>query len=421
MTVMSTKSVRVAIVGINYAPELTGIAPYTTGIASGLARRGHDVVVLTGNPHYPSWERDARSAHFRSAGLIDGVVVRRFGHPVPRRLSWLRRAWMELAFGLQVVTAHWGRPDVVVCVTPPLFTAAMVVARARLTRNRPAIGILVQDLYSRGIVEMKAASGLPVAVIRYLESATLRLADGISVIHQGFARYVTANLHARPQTVREIRNWSHVEPAQCDASRDFRRRHGWRDEDIVVLHAGNMGYKQGLENVIAAATLAAERRSEVRFVLLGDGNQRTELQQRAGALPSLEFLPLVTDAEFPAALGAADVLLVNERPGVANVSVPSKLTSYFTAGKPVLAATDPHGHTAAEVNASGAGICIPADRPDLLLGEAQRLGTEKDLARRLGELGRRYSDRNLSEESALDRYEDWILDLANCRASGGTS
>lgn len=409
---MAVKPVRVVIIGINYAPELTGIAPYTAGIAKGLAKRGHEVAVLTGNPHYPAWERDEHSTHFRSAGVIEGVLVRRFSHPVPRRLSWLWRAWMEFVFGLQVVTARWGRCDVVICVTPPLFAAAMAVVRARLTRHRPAVGILVQDLYSRGIVEMKAASGLPVALIRLLESATLRLADGVSVIHQGFARYVTEQLNADPDRVRQIRNWSHVESAEITASRDFRHRHGWRDDDVVVLHAGNMGYKQGLENVIAAATLAARGNTGLRFVLLGDGNQRSELRERAGSLPNLEFLPLVPDEEFPAALGAADVLLVNERPGVANVSVPSKLTSYFSVGKPVLAATDPNGHTAAELTASGGGVCIPADRPDLLLDEALRLGTDKDLARKLGESGRRYCDQRLSEDAAIDLYEDWVLRLA---------
>ena len=47
---------------------------------------------------------------------------------------------------------------------------------------------------------------------------------------------------------------------------------------MVVLHVYNMGYKQGLENVIAAAELARRTNSRARFVLLGDGNQRASLQ-----------------------------------------------------------------------------------------------------------------------------------------------
>ena len=130
---------------------------------------------------------------------------------------------------------------------------------------------------------------------------------------------------------------------------------------------------------------------------------------------TLEFLPPVSEDEFPAALGAADVLLVNERPGVAQMAVPSKLTSYFSSGKPILAATDAAGFTAGELAASGAGVCVPADRPDLLLSEALRLGTDRALGAQLGEAGRRYCDELLSEEAALDRYERWIIDLADMR------
>ena len=43
------------LVGINYAPEPTGIAPYTTGMAEHLAQHAGSVTVLTGIPHYPNW------------------------------------------------------------------------------------------------------------------------------------------------------------------------------------------------------------------------------------------------------------------------------------------------------------------------------------------------------------------------------
>jgi glycosyltransferase involved in cell wall biosynthesis len=163
--------------------------------------------------------------------------------------------------------------------------------------------------------------------------------------------------------------------------------------------------------------LAGRTNRRARFVLLGDGNQRAYLEGIAAGIPTLEFLSPVNGEEFPAALGAADVLLVNERPGIAQMSLPSKLTSYFNAGKPILAATDATGLTALELAASGAGVCVPADRPDRLLNEAIRLGKDRDLARQLGEAGRRYAEDLLTEEAALDRYEQWIIDLADMRSA----
>ena len=414
---MPHQTVRIAILGVNYAPEPTGIAPYTTGIAAGLAKRGHDVLVLTGHPHYPYWRRADHSVGLRSEGMMDGVRIRRLKHPVPQHHSWAGRAFMEVAFGLQLITTRWGRPDVVVCVTPPLLASAMSSIRARLTRRRPSLGVLVQDMYSRGISETKATSGLSAKVVRAVEALTMRLADGVSVIHTGFARDLAEDFNVQTGRIQVNRNWTHVNPPDAMASAEFRKAHGWAADDVVVLHAGNMGYKQGLENVVAAAKLAMDSGRSVKFVLLGDGNQRADLQEIAAGVSAVEFLPPVSDEEFPAALGAADVLLVNERPGVGHMSVPSKLTSYFNSGRPVLAATDAAGFTAVEIAASGAGVCVPADRPDLLLSEAIRLGTDRDLASQLGAAGRHYCEDLLSEEAAIDRYEQWVVDLANKRQS----
>ena len=414
---MPHRSVRVAILGINYAPEPTGIAPYTTGLAAGLTKRGHDVQVLTGYPHYPQWKRDEATSGFRSDEDIDGVRVRRLSHRVPQNPTLVGRAAMETTFGLQLLTTRWGRPDVVICITPPLLAAAMAAIRARLTWRRPAVGVLVHDLYGRGVVETGAASGRSAHAVKTVESAAMRLADSVAVIHAGFTTDLVQHLGVDRRRIREIRNWTHVDPPDPLASVAFRNAHGW-DGDLVVLHAGNMGYKQGLENVIAAAQLAARSNSRARFVLLGDGNQRGILEAAGAGVRALEFLPPVGEEEFPAALGAADVLLVNERPGVAQMALPSKLTSYFRSGKPILAATDSGGFTAGEIAASGAGVCVPADRPDLLLSEALRLGTDRVLAAELGEAGRRYCDELLSEESALDRYEQWIIDLADTRRAG---
>ncbi|ORV34883.1 glycosyltransferase WbuB [Mycolicibacterium confluentis] len=327
---------------------------------------------------------------------------------------------MELTYGLQLLTSRWGDPDVIVCVTPPLISAGLAALRVRLCVGRPALGMLIHDLYGRGVIEMGVLPGMPSRVIGSVESATLRMADGVAVIHAGFADLLETSGVPRSR-IREIRNWTHVLSPDPLASAQFRRAHHWQPDEIVVLHAGNMGHKQGLENVVAAAGFAARNGQRVRFVLLGDGSQRLHLEQAGAGLPTLEFLAPVGEGEFPAALGAADVLLVNERPGVALMAVPSKLTSYFRSGKPIVAATDAAGLTAAELAASGAGIVVPADRPEELVRAALRLGEHRELADQLAAAGQRYCDAMLSEDTAMDRYEAWIMDLAKLRRRGDRS
>jgi colanic acid biosynthesis glycosyl transferase WcaI len=81
--------------------------------------------------------------------------------------------------------------------------------------------------------------------------------------------------------------------------------------------------------------------------------------------------------------GAADVSLVNERPGSHTSRYPAKLTSYFNSSKPMLAATGAARFRAGELAAQVLVVCVPPHRPNLLMSEAIRLGMDRELARRL--------------------------------------
>jgi colanic acid biosynthesis glycosyl transferase WcaI len=409
------EALRVAILGVNYAPERSGIAPYTAGIARGLSHLGHEVRVLTSFPHYPEWRR-VRERPFTARQEDMGVEVARLRHYVPTNPTATRRALFETSFGARVATAAWGRPDVVIAVSPALISSAMAVARAKAGRRRPAVGLVVQDLYSRGVQETGLATGKLGSLAKTFEARVAQSVDGVAVIHSRFKDQVVDGLGVPTDRVRVIRNWTHVKPAPEFDMAEFRTRMGWGADEIVVLHSGAMGAKQGLENVVEAARIAEQRGDDLRFVLLGDGSQRRSLQAQAEGVGTLQFIDHLDDEDFARALVAADALLVNEKPGVKEMAVPSKLTSYFSSGRPVLAATDEGSTTAEEIRASGGGLRVDAGIPLDLIKAAIELGRDEDSGRRYGENGRRYCAETLSEATAIKQYDAWVRDLA-ARAS----
>jgi colanic acid biosynthesis glycosyl transferase WcaI len=67
---------RLALIGVNYAPEVTGIAVNTVDWANQLTESGHEVTVLTGMPSYPEWRvQDLYRGHLRLEETIGGVSV----------------------------------------------------------------------------------------------------------------------------------------------------------------------------------------------------------------------------------------------------------------------------------------------------------------------------------------------------------
>jgi colanic acid biosynthesis glycosyl transferase WcaI len=410
---MTRTGTRVTIIGVNYLPEPTGIAPYTSGLASGLASRGWRVRAVTAFPHYPTWRIFEGYSGKRSIERIDEVDVTRVRPRVPRRQSGIRRLWFELHFGLRAATVGWGRPEVVVLVSPALFASVLLHWRARLTPSRPAIVIWVQDLYGLGVTETQAAGAVGGRFVTAVEAGLLRKADSVVAIHDRFKRHIVDSLGVLPERVSVVRNWTHFEPIPSDRFAT-REKLGWADE-IVVLHAGNMGVKQALENVVQAARLADESQAAIRFVLLGNGNQRQSLMNIAEGISRIQFVDSLSDAEFQGAMAAADILLVNEKSGVAEMAVPSKLTSYFAAGRPVLAATDSGSITAGEIEAARAGLRVNADEPDALLREALALGRDVERSRQLGANGAEFQKVTLSRQTAITHYAFIIGTLVGMR------
>lgn len=407
----------VLVLGLNYAPEPTGIAPYTSGMVSGLRNRGHQVSVVTTFPHYPAWRVDEGFSGWRRHESVDGISVTRMRHYVPRQPSPGKRVMSELSFGARLLFAEWGAPDVVVCPSPALFSTALAAVRATSGRSRPAFGVIVQDLYASGVGETGQAGRRTAQALSRVEGWVLRQADGVSVIHDRFKRRVVESFNVPAHRVEVIRNWAHVPSVGRFDREGFRRWMGWGDETIV-LHTGAMGEKQGLANVVAAGRAAERAGAPLRFVLVGQGSQRAELERVAHGCRAVEIRDPLPNGAYARALRAADILLVNERPGVKEMAVPSKLTSYFSAGIAVLAATEEDSTTAEEVAASGAGVRVGPGDPEALVAAALHLRGNRELSTELGSRGPAYCAKVLSEASSLDAYEAWMLKLHHRRHEG---
>ncbi len=404
----SIPPLRLLILGINFEPERTGIAPYTTALAHHLSE-DHDVTVLTGVPHYPDWDVPLEHRHWHSEDLRGRLRVLRLRHFVPRKSSAWGRAAYELSYAGHAAAVGARIPaDAVISVVPPLF--GVQVARMIAHQQGIPYGVIVQDIMGSAAAQGGVRGGRSVSKLASaIESSGLHAADAVATIHPRMAAEV-GRLGDRVTTPSVIYNWTHVRAATASrqAARD---RFGWRDGEVIALHSGNMGKKQNLEVVVDAGRSADSSRSSVRMILAGGGSQRSCLEKYAAGCPKVNFLDGVEERDYADLLASADVLVVNERPGMREMSLPSKLTSYLTAGRPVVAATDSGSATAEFVRATGAGVVIPSGDARALHNTIAELAANRSLAHRMGELGRRFAEQHLSPTQAMAKYDTWVDQL----------
>jgi colanic acid biosynthesis glycosyl transferase WcaI len=122
--------------------------------------------------------------------------------------------------------------------------------------------------------------------------------------------------------------------------------------------------------------------------------------------------------KWEAVVQAADVLVVNQRASVTDMSLPSKLTSYFAAGRSVVAAASAASETAQEIDYAGAGLVVPPGQPEALRDAIFTLKDDPERARRLGASGKEYAETTLSRAAALAQYDAFISRLVGGRPSG---
>jgi len=400
----TSSAVSILLIGINYAPEFTGIGPYTAGLADHFAGQGHSVRVITGVPHYPEWRRGRAPSN----GSLNPRVSRQW-HFVPSKPTALGRMLYEsswLLSGTRALAVR--RPQVVIGVIPSLSGGVLAWLAGR--KFRVPVGLIFQDLMGPAAAESGYRGGAQVAgLTRSIEAFVATKADVVATISDGFSAYLQA-AGVPAGRIQRVRNWTRF-GASTETLEQTRARLGWAPSDFVCLHAGNMGQKQGLDNLLDAAKLL--RDPDIKILLSGDGNDRDRLVARAKALNlgNLSFIGLQSPGQFEAMLGGADVLLLQQRSSVSDMALPSKLTAYFASGRPVVAAVAPTSSAAKEIRAAGAGVVINADDPAALARSLSTLKESPEAARKFGLAGEVHSQLVLSREQALGGYDRMLENL----------
>jgi colanic acid biosynthesis glycosyl transferase WcaI len=401
---------RVLFLTTNYWPEPTGIAVYTTDLAELLQNHGFEVSVLTSLPHYPWWKVPSEFAHLTEGKTQhESVEIVRVKHLIPPKMNALLRIGFEISlwWNLRRVSKQFvgNNFDLVLACIPTV--ASGIVGKRIASKLRIPFGIIVQDLSGAGAKQSGLRGGVLISKIAHkVEGRALHGAESVIIVSPAM-RGVVAGLGLQKSRVTEITNYSARQISSIDKI-SARSRFSWAADDFVVIHTGNMGAKQNLENVVRAADFL-HTESKIRIYLVGHGNQESNLKALCEGKKNIAVLPAVSDEDYSALLGAADLLLVNERSTQMEMSLPSKLTSYLYSERPVLAAVPRGGATWKFLD--GVAELVEAGDPFSLARKIEELSKQPEKLADLAQRGREFAEANLSPEVGRKKYLEWVEGL----------
>lgn len=389
-----------------FPPEPGAPAARTHEHAREWARLGHPVTVVCGVPHYPEGvvppEYRGRLVHEET---VDGVRVLRCWLYAAPNAGVLRRSLSFFTFMFTALYAALFRagPCDVVGATSPQLLCGLAGWLAAALRRRPFV-FEVRDLWPQQIIDLGVITHpWLVAPLRALEMFLYRRARAVVTV----APAAAADLAARGIPPGKV----HVIPNGIDLDffRPLPRRgrvregQGWGD-DFVALYIGAHGLSQGLETVLDAAKLLADRPG-IRFVFAGAGARRGALRARAGelGLANVTFLPAQPKAVMPEYYAAADVCLVPLlKRGVFRTNIPSKMFEIMACARPMILGVE--GQALALMEASGAGVAVPPEDPAALADAVIALAESPERCLALGEAGRRHAEAHCRRTDRAREY-----------------
>jgi glycosyltransferase involved in cell wall biosynthesis len=373
--------------------------PFTLQLARALAADGHAVHYLY-SVGFVTPKGDMRQQTVDSANLaVEAVRVE--GRAA--RGAGLRRLLRERQYGALVARrVNELEPDVVASANAPLDVQQRLLTEAH--RSGCRFVFWMQDVYSEAVGRLigrrsQLAGRIAGSRFSRLERAIARSADAVVPVSPDFLP-ILVEWGVMPNRITVIPNWAQLEEPEPPTKDNAWSRPLGLHHQPVLLYTGTLGRKHEPEMLVALA----DKLSAATVVVVAEGVGMERLRKSARP-PNLVLLPLQSADCYAEVLAAADVLVALLERDASGFSVPSKILTYLTAGRPILAAIPSDNLAARTITKAEAGVVTePGDSTAFVLA-AQNLLANEPMRKRLGENGRRYAARSFAIGPIVDRFE----------------
>ncbi|MGB7656092.1 MAG: glycosyltransferase family 4 protein [Novosphingobium sp.] len=296
------------------------------------------------------------------------------------------------------------RPDVVVSSNAPLDTQRHIQRAARKIGARFVFWL--QDIYSRAIgavvpQKIPVAGHAIAAWYKHLEFAMLRKSDRVVAITEDF-RPILTKAGIADSRIAVIENWAPLDEIPPMPRDSVWAQAYYGQTGLRFLYSGTLGYKHNPHWLLALALrfpdaqVCVTSQGEVADGLAGDA--------AAAGLTNLSVRAWVPFADLPALLGGADVMVAFIEPEAGIYSVPSKILSYLSAGRPVLGAMPRENLATRLLEMHQAGLVCDCSDTEAFLANAQRLADDAALRQTMGHNARSYALRAFDIENIGERF-----------------
>lgn len=398
----------------------TGTRSYE--FAKYFVRRGHQVTMMTsGRLNVPELTVPEGKEYVEVD--VEGIrvvpIAAAYANPLKgtempgyrRMLHFLRFARVAARVGRRLA-----KPDLVFATHTPLTIG---LAGMELGRHFDVPFVFeVRDLWPQALVNCGALRNrLAIWWLRRMERKIYYAADHIIALSPGMKAGILST-GIPDECVTVITNASDLDLFRPDLDPEPGRERLGLGDRFAAIYFGAMGLANGLDYVVEAARVLAERGNDrIALVLHGDGGARGKLVRmvRDYGLSNVIFSDPVPDKAAVAQIVAGcSVCLTIYRAAKEHTWSPNKMFDALAAGRPVL--TNVPGWLGDTIEQNACGRYVDGERPEVLADALEELAANPRLCQEMGHNARSLAEREFAREKLADRLEGV---LRRCVFRGG--
>ena len=407
---------RLLILTQYFPPEVGAPQNRLYELAIRLQQRGVEVSVLTAMPNYPQmqihpqykgqWfckEQMQQMQIFRS-----WIYVSKSKSVIKRLLNYFSFVFSSLIVGLTKIN----KQDILFVESPPLFLGISAYAIAKAKGAKFVFN--VSDLWPESAEKLGIISNrFLLNRATKLEEFCYRKADLISGQTQG----IVANISARfpNKKVHWLKNGVDIklyDAAKTETKGQFRKAKGYKDSDFILFYGGIIGYAQGLEVILQAAD-KLRHYSDIRFILMGNGPEKTKLQEMKSSLQlsNVDFYDAVPKEQMHGVITDIDASIIPlKKLELFKGAIPSKIFENLAMKKPVILGIEGEAKELF-VNQGKCGLAFEPENASNLTEKILELYNDRTKAATLGENGLRYAAENFNRDKIAQEFYNHLAQL----------
>lgn len=392
-----------------YPPEIGAAANRIGYFARFLAKKGHEVSVLTCTPNYPEGKIYHGYENRYTVKAENGVTAYRTKIFLSTKKSTLPRLAHYLSFVISSLAAKRKipKPDIILATSPPLFTGIIGAIFKKLWKI-PLIldirDIWPESVESVGAVHNKTLLKQGVRLARWI----YKNADKITVTSPGIAKGIK-NQEPSIKDIAILPNGAELDLFRSDIKSDNIQKKWGLSGKFVVLYTGNLGLAQAPEIILKTAEIL-KNTTDILFLIVGAGVLFETLQKQAQNknLKNIIFTGPRPRAEMPQFVAASDICIIPYKASdTFRNTFPSKMFDYMAGGKPII--INLKGEASKLIEEAECGFCIEEENACALAQKITQLKENSVILERTGKNGRIFVEKNYTRETISNNLAQLIL------------